>query len=247
MFCITGFVISLEPPTWVKTVMINLCAWISTFIIIALYRKFYPGVTVKQYFKMHFGARLKWQPFVGAFLIQLVIILVASFFVFQNKKMEFAGLTCIPLSTILLQMVSHIFGGATGEELGWQGFALNKLQKYYSPIKATFIDSFLWGIWHFPILLISGYAGLKLVTYIVVFLLALMAFSVFSNYFYNKTKTIFISMWMHFLFNLFFGIASLVLGIDALNLLIPVCVGYCIVAVIILLKLKGKKSASEIV
>ena len=41
-----------------------------------------------------------------------------------------------------------IFGGPFGEELGWRGFALPRLQKKYSPLIASLILSIIWSLWH---------------------------------------------------------------------------------------------------
>ena len=49
-----------------------------------------------------------------------------------------------------------IFTGATGEELGWRGFALPRLQKRYSAWTSSLILGFYWGIWHIPSWIISG-------------------------------------------------------------------------------------------
>ncbi|UCH03816.1 MAG: CPBP family intramembrane metalloprotease [Candidatus Thorarchaeota archaeon] len=49
-----------------------------------------------------------------------------------------------------------IFTGATGEELGWRGFALPKLQMRYSALTSSFMLGFYWGVWHIPIWILSG-------------------------------------------------------------------------------------------
>lgn len=41
-----------------------------------------------------------------------------------------------------------IFTGATGEELGWRGFALPRLQRHNSALISSLILGFYWGIWH---------------------------------------------------------------------------------------------------
>ena len=37
-----------------------------------------------------------------------------------------------------------------GEEYGWRGFALPRLQRRYSALVATLIVSAVWWIWHYP-------------------------------------------------------------------------------------------------
>jgi membrane protease YdiL (CAAX protease family) len=49
--------------------------------------------------------------------------------------------------TFLYQLV---YGNCVGEEPGWRGFALRKLQRQYSPLVASLIVSFVWILWHLP-------------------------------------------------------------------------------------------------
>lgn len=46
--------------------------------------------------------------------------------------------------------------GPIPEELGWRGFALDKLLKKQSPLKASLILGFLWTLWHLPLFFIKG-------------------------------------------------------------------------------------------
>ena len=49
-----------------------------------------------------------------------------------------------------------IFTGATGEELGWRGFALPRLQRRYSALTSSLILGIYWGFWHIPPWIIFG-------------------------------------------------------------------------------------------
>ncbi|MFN2119343.1 MAG: type II CAAX prenyl endopeptidase Rce1 family protein [Anaerolineales bacterium] len=48
---------------------------------------------------------------------------------------------------------------AGGEEPGWRGFALPRLQERYGPLIGTLVLGLLWGGWHFPLVLTAGYGG----------------------------------------------------------------------------------------
>ena len=56
----------------------------------------------------------------------------------------------LPLAFVLNLPVLLVLGGPLGEELGWRGFALSKLQLMMNPISASIVLGMVWGIWHAP-------------------------------------------------------------------------------------------------
>src|SRR5699024_7566476 len=111
----------------------------------------------------------------------------------------------------------------------WRGFALNELQKKYTPLKAGVLMGILWGFWHIPLWFASGYVGVDLIKYIVLFLIGIISTSVIMTVFYNLNKNLLITIVIHQLFNF-----SLVLikG-DLLGVLSYVMILYFAVAVIL--------------
>jgi len=48
---------------------------------------------------------------------------------------------------------------AFGEETGWRGYALPRLQQRYGPMRGTLILAILHGLWHVPVLLVPGFVS----------------------------------------------------------------------------------------
>jgi uncharacterized protein len=49
-----------------------------------------------------------------------------------------------------------LFFSVAGEETGWRGYALPRLQNAVGPLKASLIIGFIWGVWHLPLFYIPG-------------------------------------------------------------------------------------------
>lgn len=56
----------------------------------------------------------------------------------------------------LVFFATALYGGPVGEETGWRGFALPRLQKRFDPLLASVILGTIWAVWHLPLHL-SGY------------------------------------------------------------------------------------------
>lgn len=63
---------------------------------------------------------------------------------------EFARFSGLPeLGLPLVFLIVLLFGGY-GEELGWRGFALERLQSRFGPLGGALVLSLLWAGWHLP-------------------------------------------------------------------------------------------------
>jgi membrane protease YdiL (CAAX protease family) len=99
-----------------------------------------------------FRAGLQW--YVIIFIVPLVIWIGAYGFVYNGAP--FTNLLANPsllLSVFLPGVLIGLVIPSIGEEPGWRGFALPRLQKQYGPIVGTLILGTLHGVWHLPALL----------------------------------------------------------------------------------------------
>jgi CAAX protease family protein len=99
-------------------------------------------------------------------------------------------------------IILNLMQGATGEEAGWRGFALPRLQETYEPVKASLILGLLWNFWHLPLWFLSGYSGLDLLIYVLAFSVSIISLTFLLTWISSKTPNSLIPIVMtHFSFN----------------------------------------------
>jgi membrane protease YdiL (CAAX protease family) len=87
---------------------------------------------------------------------------------------------------VLFLFAFHIFPGtAMGEELGWRGFVLPRMQARHSALKASLVVGILWGCWHLPLWLTGRES--HPISLFGPFVVAVIASSVVYSWLYNNT------------------------------------------------------------
>lgn len=90
-----------------------------------------------------------------------------------------------PLMILICFFAAMIFGGPVGEELGWRGFVLPKLQKKVNPLISSIILGTIWASWHIPMFYfhVTGY-DISFISY----LLETIWLTTLFTWLYNNTK-----------------------------------------------------------
>ena len=225
---VTGLLISLKVPDWVVTVMKNVCAWSPTFVVLMMFKRLYPGVSFGQYLKGQVSNTR-----VSLLLLLLAIQLAVVFAAIAVRSLLIAGnlseVTFVAAGTLPLVFLINLTSGPLGEELGWRGFVLNELQKRHSPFAATMIVATVWGFWHTPLWFLSGYQGVRLAEYAILFLVGIFSVSVVMTVFYNRNKSILIPIWIHLLFNFLLQLFA----VEAIALIVSAALGYLLFAIVL--------------
>ena len=87
--------------------------------------------------------------------------------------------------------------GPLGEEIGWRGFALPRLQSLHGPLKASLILGVLWAFWHAPIWF-SGQWSVPAVPNIAVYVFWLVAVTFIFTWVFNNTQgSVLIAILLH--------------------------------------------------
>jgi membrane protease YdiL (CAAX protease family) len=92
----------------------------------------------------------------------------------------------MPLLGVLSMLAFSIVpGSALGEEIGWRGYALPRLQSRMSALGASLIIGPIWALWHLPLWL-TGTPG-RTPTLYAAFVISTIALSVILTWVYNST------------------------------------------------------------
>lgn len=205
----TGFAISLGISPALETTLKNICAWSSTLAILILFKKLNPQKRFLQHIKDNFKTKIKWQTVILVSLLQLGIYVAALVTFSMVNKVDFSSLDFVPFSSILSLFIINITSGPLGEELGWRGFAYNELRTKYSLIASAVIIGLAWGLWHFPLWLLSGFQGKDLLVYILVFMVSIIEVSILIALFYDDNGNLFYPILIHFLFNFLLNLVKI--------------------------------------
>lgn len=117
-----------------------------------------------------------------------------------------------------------------GEEAGWRGFALPRLQKSRSAFSATFILSIFWAIWHIPMFSYRFEFG---VGQVIGFFIGLFAGAIWLTFLYNSTGgNIFIVATWHTIWNIV-NILGLVVSVNVVSLMSAMVMVAAVVIVIV--------------
>jgi hypothetical protein len=100
-------------------------------------------------------------------------------------------LNLIPLYLVLVVLLP--FNGPVGEEFGWRGYALPRMQTKYGPLIASLVIGTIWGVWHMPDFFaeqgaISALAASMGMGFVIPYTLGTIANSVYMTWLYNKSK-----------------------------------------------------------
>jgi uncharacterized protein len=151
------------------------------------------------------------------------------------------GMTLVGAATFFA--FSVVPGSALGEEIGWRGYALPRLQTGRSALSASLILAPIWGLWHLPLWLTGAPA--RTPTLYAAFLVSAFALSIITTWVYNSTGgSLLMVVMLHASANV-----PITLAIDSLGnrAAVPVMLywGLLLVAAIVVVIVAGPKHLSR--
>jgi membrane protease YdiL (CAAX protease family) len=98
----------------------------------------------------------RWWWFALSPLLLLIVVLLTEAALGQDlpEANQFATFSGLPSSWGVLGVACIMLLAGFGEETGWRGYALPRLQQRHSPLVATAVLAALWVVWHAPMFLV---------------------------------------------------------------------------------------------
>ena len=187
---------------------------------------------------------------VGGYLFALLVfpaacaasILVES--LITGKTPALPALSNIAANPFLLvqMLVIGVFLGAFSEELGWRGYALDRLQARWKPLASALVLGVIWWAWHLPLFFIRGTTQQRWgfgTAYFFLFFVWVISLSVLMTWLYNTNgRSILVAILAHFVSNFTLG---LILPISAAGFLLLAI--FLAVAAIVVMASGGTKGS----
>jgi membrane protease YdiL (CAAX protease family) len=152
----------------------------------------------------------KWKVGIQWYLVAISPLFIA--FLIAGVNMVLGGTTTGGTQPVVMSLLASLIialvTGATGEELGWRGFLLPRLQERFTGLIASLVVGLIWALWHLPLWLLPGY-GWDSVPYWA-FALSTISSSVIYTLVVNKTGgSILMASIIHLMTNFGFNVLGI--------------------------------------
>ncbi len=139
-----------------------------------------------------------WRVGLSWYLVVLLGVLILALLPYLIQQGALSAFRLPELSFwptyLIVYFSTLVFGGPLGEEPGWRGFALPRLEQCSGPLVGTFLLGVLWGFWPLPLfLLVPGYNGagtgsVGILVHFVAFVILVIAYTVIFTWIFNNTR-----------------------------------------------------------
>jgi membrane protease YdiL (CAAX protease family) len=171
-----------------------------------------------------------------------IIVLPGALASFQGFPPHF------PLVYLVSFILIFFGGGPLGEEPGWRGFALPRMQSRYGALRGTLLLGVLWVFWHLPDFLTDAQRsgpGTNFVTLFTInfpiFFLMVMAMAVIFTWVFNHTRgSLFIAVLLHASINTFGIVQPLFTAPSVISTDLFMCIAVVVPALLILVLTRGR-------
>ncbi|MBU3187604.1 CPBP family intramembrane metalloprotease [Clostridium estertheticum] len=206
LLVLAGIVMMKYKQPWLPKAGVIIFSQVPTVVLLIRFKKLCPEITRKAFYRKLFKNKINYKTFSAVTLIMMLLFFMAVAIVKFVYGGSFTNLLNLSLKSMAISFIYNFLCGPIGEESGWRGFFHPIMEKRYGIIKGSLLIGIIWAMWHFPLWLISGYKGLNLLLYSISFIICVTAFAVIIGICYKHNNNLFVTMWMHLIFNFSLGL-----------------------------------------
>jgi len=210
LFAAAGVAVTLNAPVWLQYLTQALSAWSPTMAAMIVTAALNGSAGVRALLIGFAKWRVKpiWYLFAAALPIAIGYAAAGIYALIVGPT---PGMI-VPLTApaLLVTVLNHLFRGPLGEEAGWRGFALPRLQARYTPFRSSLILGLGMLVWHIPTFFIQGLSGTALLLFMVSFAVALLSFTIVMTWLFNHTGgSLLLAALMHLSFNVSLSVVAI--------------------------------------
>ena len=192
--------------------------------------------------------RIGWPWFLLIFVAMPFLVLVGSI-VQPGALADFLGMSAQTVVQYPLYfLIVAVVGGPLGEEIGWRGFALPRLQPRYGPLWGTLTLGVLWACWHLELFLTpiqGGGPGTGWSTFFTnfpIFFVFVVALAIVMTWVFNHTRgSLFASIYVHNDVDApTYALIPPFPAVGRTTLILGAAIGYGALAILILIRTYGR-------
>jgi membrane protease YdiL (CAAX protease family) len=192
--------------------------------------------------------RAGWQWYLFI-LLGIPVLSLLGIIVLPGALASFQGFPPHFVVTYLVSFILIFFGGGPlGEEPGWRGFALPRMQPRYGALGGTLLLGVLWVFWHLPDFLTdaqrsgpgTNFVTLFTINFPIFFLMVMSMAVIFTWVFNHSHGSVFIAVLLHASINTFGIVQPLFTAPSVTNTDLFMCIAVVAPALLILILTRGR-------
>lgn len=199
-----SFVSAVKGPAWAITLYL-IGGFVPSLLAIFLTWKKEGAAGLRHLGRRIVQVNIGWRWYLAAMLV--VILTTMGQLVIISLMGQAFGMTLFVAQ--LGSLLPLLILGPLSEEIGWRGYALERLQTRWNALTSSLIVGLVWALWHLPLFMMVGTSQHELGVPFIGFLVGLMANSIFYTWLYNNTKQ---SLWSAILLHWLYTCAAQVLS-----------------------------------
>lgn len=206
--CGTASMVFHAPPL-IMRIMSNVCAWAPTIVLLAGFKTFCPGTTIKEFYRKAFGGRVDAGSVIVAAALTISATLLTVLIVSYVQGRSFTSYWDLGTYPFWASFLFSITTGPTGEESGWRGYLRPYLNRNHGFFGASVIQGVIWAFWHTVLWFVdSDFMGIEMIPYILSNVIVMTGLCFIMNHFMEDHDNLIYGIVIHFCFNFLYCFLS---------------------------------------